>query len=1507
MAAMKNPHIGQKVGARGEAVAIVGMACTFPKAPDIETFWRNIVAKVDAVTQAPANRWDVSRFYDPQVSDGSKIYGRRGGYLDSPWAFNPGEFGIMPKAVEGGEPDQFLVLKTAAEAMRDAGIQGGAALERTDFILGRGSYLSVGAFNLLQRSFIVDQTVRLVGQLQPDLPAEDLAHLKKELLSSLKPFEAETAPSVMPNISAGRVANRLGFMGPNYTIDAACASSLFAVDAAVSHLQAGRCDMALAGGVHIFNSIPFLSVFCALGAMSRSDQIRPFDLNADGLVPGEGVGIVVLKRVADAVRDGNRIYALIRGVGSSSDGRGGSVAAPRVEGEVLALERAYQAAGVLPATIGLIEAHGTATLVGDAAEIKALTTVFGPKAQDATRHCALGTVKSMIGHAMPAAGIAGLIKTALALYHKVLPPTLHCAQPNPKFKLEQTPFYINTEARPWFRLAPEVPRRAGVNAFGFGGVNAHIVLEEHTAAATFSSCGPQWDACLFLFAGDSPTNLVQVCAAALEFIAAASDLDFPAWSRTLVRGFKPAAHRLAVIAGSPADLAQKLRYAMGKLKSADCKKIKDIKGIYYFADPLGRTGKLVFMFPGEGSPYPNMLLDLCLHFPEVRAIFEEIDQVIAGRAKKSRYLPSQFIFPATLLSPMELDALTDELWKIDSGLQVILAANLSLHALLARFGIHPDMIVGHSAGEYSAWIASGILERTQLYRNQEQLANLYAAHPPTVQTGMAAVSGSFEKIDPLVQSISGSLYISNDNCPHQVVAVGEIEAMSQLKDLLKARGILFTDLPSREVHHTPLAAHQAKPLTQAFGLMEAAAPRVPVYSAITTGPYPDEPAAILDLMVDYWLKPLRFRQTVEAIHKAGGRIFIEVGAGTNLSGFVDDTLRGRPFISVAANNSRRSGISQLCHVLGMLAAQHVALDFSAYDPPSRQAVSGKPPAAAKTAAILHLELGLPELRLENPGRLVRRKELQPIATPSTSGLPQPQPADAAPIVTTAPEWSVLPGISPQMPIMQKYMDNMAQFLALQKEIMLGLNARVGPEAAVAHERSVLPYTGRLAQIEAGKSCRVQCVVELTNDHFLLDHPFGGQVSDVDQQLLPLIVTPLTLNMEIMAEAASLVLPEGNLLEMKAVKAHRWVEVKEEGGTALKVQAQRTSQNEITVRLSEAAVETPSAEAIAIFGAEYPPADASEVLTPRSITPTAAERAKEIYARKWMPHGPRFQMIVGLDQTGGQAFDADLRVPSDRDLFAAIRSPKWLLSPLLLDACAQLTGYWAQRALKERFITFPAGVQRIRFCAAPPRAGDLLRARMQIRDVNDHFVRSDATISLPDGRPWVSVQGWTHRRFDLPMEFYHFWKFPREHTISHQLEQPPDESQSGGLQCRTGYYEDLSQTIWKKAIARLYMNRTERQVYLRKKSAGSGAERWLAGRIAAKDAVRLFLQQSQGLQILPADVELADDNTGQFTASASGYPASGRNLKVKIKHTDQFAAAFVAETNERENKNNGQTG
>jgi acyl transferase domain-containing protein len=250
---------------------------------------------------------------------------------------------------------------------------------------------------------------------------------------------------------------------------------------AVRGLHQRDFDLALVGGAHAWTPVPMLALFCQLGALSRRQEIRPFDKDADGTILGEGIGMVVLKRREDAERDGNRIYALVKGVGTASDGRGLGVLAPRLEGEVLALQRAYDRAGLSPRTIGLIEAHGTGTPVGDATEVKALTQVFGAR-RGGLPWSALGSVKSMVGHLMPASGAAGLIKTALALHHKVLPPTLHVDEPNPDLELEKTPFYINVETRPWIHGRHDVPRRAGINSFGFGGINAHAILEEYAGS-----------------------------------------------------------------------------------------------------------------------------------------------------------------------------------------------------------------------------------------------------------------------------------------------------------------------------------------------------------------------------------------------------------------------------------------------------------------------------------------------------------------------------------------------------------------------------------------------------------------------------------------------------------------------------------------------------------------------------------------------------------------------------------------------------------------------------------------------------------------------------------------------------------------------------------------------------------------------------------------------------------------------------------------------------------------
>jgi acyl transferase domain-containing protein len=468
-----------EVKRKGDEVAIVGMACLFPRAPDVRAYWENILGKVSAISDPPAD-WLADVFFDPEARSNDRVYCKAGGYLRELAEFDPLDFGVMPHSVDGGEPDQFLALRVAHEAMSDAGYRDRPFdRERAGVFIGRGTYFNRGYVTLVQHGLVVDQTLGILESLGVCRSAESLGEMRLRLKAGLPPLGPETIPGLVPNILCGRIMNRLDLMGPSYTVDAACASSLVALDAGVRDLRDRRCDLAIVGGVQVSTPALIYMVFCQLDALSRRGRIRPFDRSADGTLLGEGLGMAVLKRLEDAERDGDRIYALVAGVGIASDGRAAGLLAPRVEGEELAIRRAYRQADLDPATIGLIEAHGTATPIGDATEVAALSRVFGPR-RPGGPHIAMGSVKSMIGHIIPASGIAGVIKVALALHDKILPPTL-CDEPNPDLGFDAAPFYIHTETSPWIH-GGDAPRRAGVNAFGFGGINAHAILEEYRGA-----------------------------------------------------------------------------------------------------------------------------------------------------------------------------------------------------------------------------------------------------------------------------------------------------------------------------------------------------------------------------------------------------------------------------------------------------------------------------------------------------------------------------------------------------------------------------------------------------------------------------------------------------------------------------------------------------------------------------------------------------------------------------------------------------------------------------------------------------------------------------------------------------------------------------------------------------------------------------------------------------------------------------------------------------------------
>jgi acyl transferase domain-containing protein/phosphopantetheinyl transferase len=901
---------------RAADIAIVGMACMFPRAPDLEAFWANILGKVNAIGQ-PVDEWGAERHFHPDDPDRSRVSTTAGGFLGDLYAFDGFEFGIMPNSLDGGEPDQFLALKVAHDALVDAGYLKHDHT-RTGVILGHSTYLHRGQANVVQHAVTVDQTLELIAGLLPEAPGEVLERLREAMLATLPGFNADIAAGLVPNVMTGRIANRLDLKGPNYIIDAACASSLLAVGAAMEELRRGDSDLMIAGGVNASMPAEVLAVFTQLGALSSKGAPRPFDARADGTLLGEGLGAVVLKRLDDARRDGDRVYAVIRAVGHSSDGRALGLLAPNLEGEVLAMQRAYGQVDVPTESIGLIEAHGTGIPLGDKTEMAALTRVFGER-EGLLPTAAIGSVKSMISHTIPAAGIAGLIKMALSLHHRVLPPTL-CDELNPALNFERTRFFVNTERQPWVK-APGEPRRAAVNAFGFGGINTHAVIEEYTDDAPETSALPEWASELVVAAGEDRDALLAAVSRLREDCdrpgVRLRDLAFTASQRA---GGGP--ERLALVVNSVDQLRERLDRALARLEDRARDRFQTRTGMFFAAAPL--PGRLAFMFPGEGAQYHGMLGELALAFPSVRGWFDFWDGIFAGE----RDLPcSRSVFlPPNSLGDSARETLSQQLHTLRTGSQSVFIANLAIFELLRACGIEPDAMVGHSTGENSALFASGMIpglaDREALRQHVLRLNRMY----DPIESSDQVASGSLltvgavprEEMLEVLAECQGEVHLALDNCLHQSVLFGPTERMEALAERLRRRGGLCAFLPFDRAYHTPLFAPVAELVGEFFQDIDFQSPLIPVYSCASASQFPEQAQAMRELATVQWSSTVRFIDTVEAMYEDGFRHFVEVGPSSNLTSFVDDILRDRDHTAGCANNRGKADLGVFLQLLGRL-------------------------------------------------------------------------------------------------------------------------------------------------------------------------------------------------------------------------------------------------------------------------------------------------------------------------------------------------------------------------------------------------------------------------------------------------------------------------------------------------------------------------------------------------------------------------------------------------------------
>uniref|UniRef100_UPI00404017F0 SDR family oxidoreductase n=1 Tax=Streptomyces sp. SS7 TaxID=3108485 RepID=UPI00404017F0 len=862
-------------------IAVVGMACMFPQAPDLPTFWANVVGGVDAVGEVPADRWD------PAVHHGESTPSKWGGFLP-PIPFDPLRYGIPPASLGSVEPVQLLSLEAARRALEDAGYgDGGREFDRarTSVVFGAeaGSDLSNAA---TLRAVLPSYYGKVPAGLEEQLPR----------------LTEDSFPGMLANVISGRIANRLDLGGANYTVDAACASSLAAVDVACKELVGGTSDVVLCGGADLHNGINDYVLFSSVHALSPTGRSRAFDGSADGIALGEGVACVVLKRLADAERDGDRIYGVIKGLGASSDGRSLGLTAPRPEGQRSALERAYRNAGVSPADVGLVEAHGTGTVVGDRTELRILGEVFGEAGAPAGA-CVLGSVKSQIGHTKCAAGLAGMIKALLALYTGVRPPTLHVEAPNAAWEGDGSPFAFHAEARPW--AVPAAERLAGVSAFGFGGTNFHAVLSAYADGAPPVRGLDAWPAELFLFRGRDEAAAHRAVG---DLLRAAEAEGRPWRLRDLALGAARRADasgdpvRIAVVATDVDDLVGKLRRA---LRGA-----YDPRHGLHAHDP--QDGAVAFLFPGQGSQHPGMLGELFVAFPALRPYLE------LGRAHADAlYPPAAFDEAAR---ERQRAALTDT----RVAQPALGVAGLAAHAVLTAAGVRPDMAAGHSYGELVALCAAGALDPDTLLdlSAERAAAILDAAAGAGPEPGtMAAVSAGAEETARALRAAGAAdaVVLANRNSPEQTVISGPTDAVTDAVRLLREAGLGAKRIPVACAFHSPLVAAAGDRFAEVLAERPVHAPEFPVWANRTAAPYPAGPDAVRAELAAQIGAPVAFAEQIEAMYAAGARVFVEAGPGSVLTRLVGRILGDRPHRTVACEPRPGAGLPGWLDALARLA------------------------------------------------------------------------------------------------------------------------------------------------------------------------------------------------------------------------------------------------------------------------------------------------------------------------------------------------------------------------------------------------------------------------------------------------------------------------------------------------------------------------------------------------------------------------------------------------------------
>ena len=937
-----------------EPIAIVGIGAIMPGALNKDEFWSNIKEGKYCITEIPASYWDYKLFYSPDHKAEDKLYSKIGGFIPQSFKFNSLKYRIPPQIAKQMDTVQHLAIETTRMALEDSGYDKKEFdHNRTAVIIGNsmGGMKNEMSNTRLNRPFLYEilKNTSSFKSLAPADAQKMLDEMDAGVREKFTPITEDSMPGELANVIPGRVANVFDLHGTNFAVDAACATSLAAIDQAVNGLRMGNFDMAVAGGVDQMMSPSAYIKFCKIGALSETGSY-PFDARANGFVMAEGAGMVILKRLSDAVKDGDKIYAVIRAVGASSDGKGKGITAPNPKGQKLAVQKAFEQLDYTPEAVGLLEAHGTGTRVGDAVELEALTELFGPYVKPGS--IGLGSVKSQIGHAKAAAGIASLIKTSLALYNKVLPPSVNFETPNPIVNWATCPFRVITKAEEW---PGGKIRRANVSAFGFGGTNFHVAMEEMNDSLLKKAEEPNQQVTVSAPVQEKPTMTSsnytlhvpgeKIQGDVLTFSAPTKQELFNVLDKALIaieydptylpsisyknHIQKPAKFAVTINVESPEKLKEKIEFFK---KTASAQNVWEqeslylrMKGIYPFT-PTEIKPKVCFMFPGQGSQYVDMMKDLASKYKVVQDTFDEADRLLMDIIGQNL---TDTLWSKPGETKEQIAVREAAIKKTEMTQPAVLTADIAMMRLLSSFGIKPDVVMGHSLGEYAAAVAAGIFDFENGLKAVCTRGKVMSEIKVEDNGKMASIAAPVDRVEPELARISGYVAVANKNCPTQTVIAGASKSIDDAIKMFTDMGIQAVQIPVSHAFHSAIV-RPAMPQYRAFlDTLTFNAPKMPITTNVTAEFYPSDPEKIKDLMVTQISHSVEWIKQLQTTYDSGVRLFVECGPKRVLSALASNTLSDKKDIKVlASNHPKKGGIVEFNDLFANLISSGIHLDWT---------------------------------------------------------------------------------------------------------------------------------------------------------------------------------------------------------------------------------------------------------------------------------------------------------------------------------------------------------------------------------------------------------------------------------------------------------------------------------------------------------------------------------------------------------------------------------------------------